>query len=161
VKLFSWALSLALFSLAGSPAAAASEEVVFRGEAVCLDEAGDPAAAGADCPDEPAGGWALRSADGTLHRLSSDDSRVVMLTDERVRSRELQITAWRDGAGVLAIVHLRSVVDGKLHDPHYYCEVCAIRAYTPGLCWCCRAPFEFREPELEGEAALPAPKAED
>jgi hypothetical protein len=150
---------LLLPSLAGCPASAASaasEEVVIRGEAVCLDAADAPMAKGAACPDQPAGGWALRTGDGTLHALSSDDSRVVMLSDERVRSRELQITAWRDDRGVLAIVHLRTVVDGRLHDPHYYCAVCSIRAHTPGLCWCCRAPFEFREPPLEGEAAIPA-----
>jgi hypothetical protein len=90
---------LLLPSLAGCPASAASaasDEVVIRGEAVCLDAADAPMAKGAACPDQPAGGWALRTADGTLHGLSSDDSRVAMLSDERVRSRELQITAWRD-----------------------------------------------------------------
>jgi len=130
--------------------AAAADEIVIRGRAVCLDESGQLEAAGSDCPDQPTRGWAIETPDGTLHRLSPDDERVAMLGDPRVRSRELEITAWRYEGGRLAIVHLYSVIDGRRHDPHYYCPVCAIRANTPGLCWCCRRPFEFREP-LVGE----------
>lgn len=142
--------------LAATPRlAAGADEVVLRGEAVCLDESGAASAAGADCPGEPAGGWALRTSDGELHRLSDTDPRVAILVDERVRSKELQITAWRDEDGGLAIVHLRTVIDGKLHDPHYWCPVCSIRSNAPGPCWCCRAPFQFRDPPLEGEAADP------
>ena len=139
------ALAVALPSLASD-----KKEVVLRGHVVCLDDAREPLASGKDCPDDPPGGWAIRTKDRTLHRLSSldEDERVVMLTDLRVRSRELQIEAWQDGEGRLAIVRLRSVIDGRLHDPHFYCDVCSIRAHTPGLCWCCRAPFEFREPPV-------------
>ena len=129
-------------------AAPAEKEIVFRGHATCLDDSREPYASGRDCPDEPSGGWAIRSEDGTLHRLSPRDKRVVMLSDVRVRSRPLHVEAWQAN-GELAIVHLYSVVDGRLHEPHYYCRTCAIRDYTPGLCSCCRAPYEFREPALE------------
>ena len=134
--------------------AAGPEEVVLRGRAVCLDAAGAPAAEGRDCEDEPPGGWALRDPTATLHRLSSEDQRVAMLSDGRVRSRDLEVVAWRYEDGRLAIVHLYSLIDGRRHDPHYYCSVCAIRANTPGLCWCCQAPFEFREPPVEGSSPL-------
>lgn len=145
-------IAVALGLLSAGSGLTAPEEVVLRGRAVCLDDGGEPSGTGAECPDEPPGGWALRGEAGALHPLSADDALVAMLTDERVRSRELQVTAWREDGG-LALVHLRTVIDGRLHDPHYYCDVCAIRAHTPGLCWCCRAPFEFREPPLDADAA--------
>jgi hypothetical protein len=151
------ACTLLLGGVTARPSLAAqdSREVALRGHPVCLDEAGTPLATGAACPDEPAGGWALRTGDGVLHRLSPTDPRVVMLTDKRVRSRELQITAWQDEDGELAIVHLYSVIDGQLHEPYYYCETCSIRSYTPGPCWCCQKPFEFREPPVDGEVVEP------
>lgn len=137
--------SLFAAALAAS-AAAASERVVLRGVAVCLDGEGTVAAVGEACPDEPEGGWALRTSDGVLHALEPDDPRIAMLNDTRVRSRELQVTAWRDGSGRLAVVHLRTIVGDALHDPHYFCDVCQIRAHARGPCWCCQAPFAFREP---------------
>jgi hypothetical protein len=155
LALLGLALSLLAQGLAGAP-----QELVLRGEAACLDDQGVRVGTGAECPDEPLGGWAIRTADGSLHPLSDDDPRVVILSDERVRSRELQVTAWRGADGALAIVHLRTIVDGRLRDPHYYCPVCSIRSSAPGPCWCCRAPFEFREPALEGAAGEPAPRPE-
>ena len=143
-------VALPLTLAAASPSYGSEKrEVRFRGDVVCLDEGGEPAATGKECPDDPVGGWAIRTGEGTLHRLSPGDKRVAMLTDVRVRSRELQIEAWQDADGELAIVHLYSVIDGQAHQPHYYCDVCAIKSYTPGLCWCCQEEFEFREPPAE------------
>ena len=142
------ALTLALAG-ASSSNGAEKREVQFRGEVVCLDEGGGPSATGKECPDNPAGGWAIRTGQGTLYRLSSRDKRVAMLTDVRVRSRELEIEAWQDADGGLAIVHLYSVIDGRSHQPHYYCDVCAIKSYAPGLCWCCQEEFEVREPAVQ------------
>jgi hypothetical protein len=145
---------LALIALGSAPLLAeAPDEIVSRGVAVCLDAAGTKQAVGGDCPDAPEGGWAIESREGALHRLSPDDTRVAILGDARVRSRDLEVTLWRYADGRLAIVRLRSLIDGRRHDPHYYCPVCAIRASAPGPCWCCQAPFEFREPPLEGPAA--------
>jgi hypothetical protein len=136
--------------------AAPPEQVLIRGRAACLDDAGERRAVGAKCDDHPSGGWAIESEGGVLHRLSPGDSRVAMLGDVRVRSHELQIVAWHYDDGHLAIVHLYTVIDGKLHDPYYYCPICAIRAHAPGPCWCCGRPLELRDPPLEGGSA-PAP----
>ena len=131
---------------ASLPLAAGPEEVSIRGRAVCLDEAPPEGWSGQDCPDQPSGGWAIASEDGTLHRLSPEDERVAVLGDPRVRSHLLEIVAWRYEGERLAIVHLYTIIDGRRHDPHYYCPVCAIRSNTPGRCWCCQRPFEFRDP---------------
>ena len=34
---------------------------------------------------------------------------------------------------------------GQLYDVYYWCEVCSIRGFDPGLCACCQAPVELRE----------------
>jgi hypothetical protein len=85
--------------------------------------------------------------------LSATDERTGILQDPRVRSKPLEIALWEDGSGELAIVHLYTLIDGRRHAPHYYCELCAIRANAPGPCWCCQAPFELREPLVEDESA--------
>lgn len=152
---------MAFALLCGASPVATSEErevVVLRGHAVCLDASQQPTAAGKDCPDEPAGGWAMRTREGGLHRLSPGDKRVAMLADPRVRSRELHIEAWRDSSGRLAIVHLYSIIDGKLHEPYYYCRTCAIKDYRPGLCSCCQTEYEFRERALPDAGSPTAPR---
>jgi hypothetical protein len=142
--------TFASFAAGARAPAAPPEQVVIRGRAACLDDAGERRAVGAKCDDHPSGGWAIESEGGVLRRLSPGDSRVAMLGDVRVRSQELQIVAWRYDDGHLAIVHLYTVIDGKLHDPYYYCPICAIRAHAPGPCWCCGRPLELRDPPLEG-----------
>jgi hypothetical protein len=62
-----------------------------------------------------------------------------------VRERELQITARLREGNQLETIKVQSVKDGKLYDIYYFCDICSIRAYTPGLCPCCRNELEFRE----------------
>ena len=33
---------------------------------------------------------------------------------------------------------LRVYHDGKRHTISYWCDLCSIRTYTPGVCWCCQ-----------------------
>jgi rubrerythrin len=68
-----------------------------------------------------------------------------MFTDSRVRQRDLQVTARLRVGDHLEIIKVQSIKDGKLYDIIYFCEVCNIRAYAPGLCPCCRNELEFRE----------------
>ena len=59
--------------------------------------------------------------------------------------RRFQITARLHSGDQLEIIKVQSVKEGKLYDIHYYCDVCSITAYVPGLCPCCRNELEFRE----------------
>jgi hypothetical protein len=133
----------------GSPAVAASpdppprEAVELRGRAVCVDAAGHRQACGRD-PER----FALESADGALHPFAPEDVLAAIFKDARVRDRDLAIRARPRADGVLEIVKVYSVKQGKLHDVHYYCEVCAITAYAPGPCPCCRREMELRETPL-------------
>lgn len=117
---------------------------VIRGRAVCLDATGHEADSLLDC-NESGHRFGFASKDGRLYRLSPGDAMTEMFTDIRVRQRELQVTARLFTGDRLEIIKVQSIKEGKLYDIFYFCEVCNIRAYAPGLCPCCRNQLEFRE----------------
>ncbi|MCI0490387.1 MAG: hypothetical protein L0229_27655 [Blastocatellia bacterium] len=119
-----------------------TDRVVVRGRVVCLNEQGKPLTG--DCPDLPSA-FGLKSNDGKLYRFLTEDTATAIFTDARVRARELQITAVTRSQDRLEIIKIQSVKEGKLYDLYYFCEVCNIITYEPGLCMCCREETEFRE----------------
>jgi hypothetical protein len=121
-----------------------SAPVVLRGHVVCLDAAGKRSAASSAC-DGPGARFALSGSDEKLYAFSADDAATAMFTDLRVRRRELQITAQMAAHDQLEILLVQSIREGKLYDIYYFCELCNIRAYAPGLCPCCRNEMELRE----------------
>jgi hypothetical protein len=115
-------------------------QVVIRGRVVCSD------ASGAEGASDCAGGLIeVRAVDGKTFVVSSTDPMADMLSDSRVRSRDLQITAWVKSKNQVEVIKIQSVKQGKIYDLYYFCEVCNITAYAPGLCPCCRKDLEFRE----------------
>lgn len=118
--------------------------VVIRGRAVCLDEAGGQLDALAGC-DNQANRFGLVGKDARFYRFDPADPSTAVFTDERVRSRDLQITARLNSKNQLELIKVQSVQEGKLYDIYYFCEICNIRAYAPGPCPCCRNELEFRE----------------
>ncbi len=136
-------LTLPVLLLAASASWAGPEKVAIRGNAICLSAEGKPSSSEDDCTME--NGFVFQSHEGKEYRLSASDPRVEMLTDPRVRHQELEIEGWLKDSGDVEIVKLYSIKDGDRYDPHYFCATCNITAHTPGLCWCCRQPFEFRE----------------
>ncbi len=117
---------------------------VIRGRTVCLDAAGAAVESLFGCA-EATSRFAFASKDGRLYKFLPTDTMTAVFTDTQVRQRELQITARRHAGDQLEIIKVQSVKEGKLYDIFYYCEVCSITAYTPGLCPCCRNELEFRE----------------
>jgi hypothetical protein len=117
---------------------------VIRGRAVCLDAAGHEVGSLFGCPGTSSR-FGFASKDGRLYRFLPADTMTPVFTDTRVRQRELQITARLHAGDQLEIIKVQSVKEGKLYDIFYYCEVCSITAYIPGLCPCCRNELEFRE----------------
>lgn len=122
---------------------AAPQELTLRGRIQCLDEARNPAACTSDSRD-----FAFLAEEGTRYFLMREDDRTRMFHDERMRQRQLEVKAWLRDGGQIELIRVFTVHDGRLHDPHYYCSVCAIRTYAGGPCWCCQEEFEFREPAL-------------
>ncbi len=117
---------------------------VIRGRAVCLNAAGREVEALFGC-GETGSRFGFASKDGRLYKFLPTDAMTAVFTDARVRQRELQLTARLRDGDQLEIIKVQSVKEGKLYDIYYYCDVCSITAYTPGLCPCCRNELEFRE----------------
>jgi hypothetical protein len=135
------------FATAGarqSGAAGRPALVVLHGHVVCLDAGGKRLDSTSGC-DGAGVRYALLDGAGRLHEFSLDDPSAAVFTDPRVRQRELQVTAQPTAKGQLELIRVQSVREGKLYDLYYFCELCNIRAYAPGLCPCCRNEMEFRE----------------
>ena len=134
-----WASPIVDAPAPGQPAAA-SPTSDFRGRVVCLDPAGQRQSCGA-----AAGRCTLETGDGKLHPFLASDPLAAVFEDPRVRGQEVVVRARPRPDGALEIVKVYSVKQGKLHDVHYYCEICNITAYAPGLCPCCRREMELEE----------------
>jgi hypothetical protein len=85
----------------------------------------------------------LRTSDGKLVFLTGDDDTVGVLKDARLAGADFEVIGQSDGADQFKInpIHTRAMFvhkDGKRLVVTYWCDVCAIRTYTPGICWCCR-----------------------
>jgi hypothetical protein len=120
-----------------------AKQIVVTGHVECLDANGQPTPADKDCADLK--GLVLHGQDGRTHAFVSTDALGPMLADSRVRRRLLQITALQHPDGQLEALTVQSIKDGKLYDVYYFCQLCNITTYTPGLCPCCRQELEFRE----------------
>jgi hypothetical protein len=115
---------------------AQSAKVSVRGK---LTAAGD----GTPALDEPARGRVL---------LAGDPPTVGVLKDHRLAGSDFEaIGAFRDDR-VFQVdpIHLRAMFvhrnDRRLFVT-YWCDVCSIRFYTPGICWCCQqeSALDLRE----------------
>lgn len=146
---FLQAVLLAAFVLPGSAAQSVGgqgvnsvpvEEIVIRGRVVCVDAGGDVTG----CRSAEAR-FAIDGPDGKRYFFLPEDQKVQMFRDERVRDRLLEIKAWKRGADRIEIVKIYSVHEGKLFDIYFYCDLCKIRAFAGGPCWCCQQEFELRE----------------
>jgi len=144
-------LSVALLLLPlSSPAAAdpvqneASTLAVIRGRIICLDAAGRVIESPFGC-NESNHHFGLAGRDGKLYNFSPTDAMAAMFTDIRVQQRELQVSGRLSSGNHLEVIKVQSIKEGRLYDIFYFCEVCNIKAFAPGLCPCCRNDLEFRE----------------
>lgn len=96
---------------------------------------------------------ALEQAGGRRLFLSGDDDTIGVLNDKRLAGSDFQIVGEVQGDTVtIRPIHTASLFvhkDGKRLRVTYWCDVCAIRTYTPGICWCCREETELdlRDPD--------------
>jgi hypothetical protein len=107
-----------------------SKQMIVRGRVVSLDSPGV---------------YGFKSENGTSYSFLADDVMTGMFGDKRVRDRLLKITAQLHPDSRLEVIKVQSILNGKLNDLYYFCELCNITAYAPGPCPCCREELEFRE----------------
>jgi hypothetical protein len=86
---------------------------------------------------------ALQGGDGALTILDGDADTVGVLKDGRLAGTDFEVLGQQSEPGKFKIapIHTRALFaykNGRRWMVTYWCEVCAIRTYTPGICWCCR-----------------------
>ena len=82
-------------------------------------------------------------SEGRRIRLEGDEQTSGVLRDERLNDIDFEVIGHWDGTDKLKIlpIHKRALFvhkDGKRLYVTYWCDICAIRTYTPGVCWCCQ-----------------------
>ena len=76
--------------------------------------------------------------------LAGDTGTMLVLADQRLSGLDFELTGEPAGEpGVFRVgpLHLRSIIvhqNGKRLMVTYWCEVCSIRTFTPGVCMCCQ-----------------------
>lgn len=81
-------------------------------------------------------------------KLSGDEPTMGVLADDRLINADFEALGQRVDAGQFKIapIHTRSLFvhqQGKRLMVTYWCDVCYIRTYTPGKCWCCQKDTEL------------------
>lgn len=125
------------------------EPKVFAGKVVPLAEALDKF--GAKLDKDAASYWlALVADDGQVYPLIKDSGSRMFFMDKHLFNRPMRLTGRLFGeTKMLQVLSVRSVVNGKLHEPYYWCDVCKIKRFEPGACECCGAQREFREEPVD------------
>ena len=80
--------------------------------------------------------------------LAGDESTMGVLLDKRVRGLLFQLAGKLDDSVTFTVgpIHTKSMVVLKNNQKlfvTYWCDICSIRTYTPGICWCCQEETEL------------------
>jgi hypothetical protein len=90
----------------------------------------------------------IQTLDGRRIHLSGDVSTEGVIKDVRVVGDELELLGTFKSPGEFQIgpIYTKAMYvlkGGKRLFITYWCEVCSIRTYTPGKCWCCQENTEL------------------
>lgn len=90
----------------------------------------------------------LLTRDGRRIQLAGDASTMGVVKDVRVIGNDLEVIGTFNAPGEFEIgpIHTKSIYavkNGQRLFITYWCEVCSIRTYTPGRCWCCQEETEL------------------
>ena len=91
---------------------------------------------------------------GSVVTLTGDDETQKVLADERLEDADFEVAGHEAGQNSFRVepIHIPALFvyrGGKKLRVTYWCDVCYIRTYAPGLCWCCRKEtlLDPKEPE--------------
>ncbi|HUA58329.1 MAG TPA: hypothetical protein VML19_06220 [Verrucomicrobiae bacterium] len=98
----------------------------------------------------------LQTGDGKTVQLDGDEPTRKVLGDSRLNGFQVEAHGHFTDSGHFLIdpIHTHSFLvrkDGKLKLVTYWCDVCSIRAYTPGPCVCCQreTTLDLRDPDQQ------------
>ena len=134
----------ALFALA-QEAPADKKLQYFKGKVVPLADLLAKQGAKLDADAAPA--WlALVTDDNKIYPLVKDAGSRMFFKDAKLLHRPMRLTGKLiPGSQLLQVINVHSIVQGKLHDVYYWCDICTIRGYEFVICECCGGPMERRE----------------
>jgi hypothetical protein len=96
----------------------------------------------------------IQTADHQAIQVDGDDPTRKVLGDQRLNGFQVQAKGHFTAPGHFLIdpMHTRALLvrkDGSLKMITYWCDVCSIRAYTPGPCVCCQqeTTLDLRDPD--------------
>lgn len=86
---------------------------------------------------------ALEISGQKLIRLQGDQPTMGVLNDKRLAGMELEAIGHFNSPDVFEVdpIHTKALFvhkDGKKLSISYWCDVCYIRTYSPGICVCCQ-----------------------
>ena len=131
-----------------TPSPPKAEALTMAGEVVELASALKGLGVPAD-PASTAGQVVLRTKDGSIAPLLSDEASRALFLDERLRNRRVEVSARRyPGLPYLQVLTFKVEHEGRLRTPEYYCDICTIHVRYPQICPCCQGDMELRmQPE--------------
>src|SRR5262249_23160376 len=98
----------------------------------------------------------IETSDGQRIRLDGDNPTKKVLGDGRLNGFQVQARGHYTAPGQFTIdpIHTHGFTvnrDGHVKMVTYWCEVCSIRAYTPGPCVCCQqeTTLDLRDPDQD------------
>ncbi|HYP12540.1 MAG TPA: hypothetical protein VEQ63_01335 [Bryobacteraceae bacterium] len=91
----------------------------------------------------------LQAVGGPIVALTGDEDTVAVLKDQRLSGLEFEVRGKKEAPDRFTVdpIHTRAMFvhkDASRLMVTYWCDVCAIRTYRPGLCWCCRDETELQ-----------------
>jgi len=97
---------------------------------------------------------AIETAAHKLIWLDGDEPTRGVLNDKRLAGFDLEAKGHFTAPDKFLVdpIHTNAMFvhkDGKLKVITYWCDLCSIRTYTPGLCWCCQqeTTLDLRDPD--------------
>ena len=89
----------------------------------------------------------LQTSTGPV-KLTGDEPTLGVIRDPRVIGLEMEMVGEARGSRALEIgaIHkkaLYAIKSGQRLFVTYWCDICSIRTYTPGQCWCCQEQTEL------------------
>jgi hypothetical protein len=90
-----------------------------------------------------AGGWPALKTPKEVFLLDGDDPTQLVLHDQRLAGSDFEVVGQPRAPDRFAVdpIHTRSLFvyrGGKRLAVSYWCDICYIRTWSPGKCWCCQ-----------------------
>jgi hypothetical protein len=124
--------------------------------AACLAQGPPSATVRGTLLDRPGKPPAIRTADSHIVSLDGDEPTKGVLNDKRLAGFDLEAKGRFTAPDQFLVdpIHTKAMFvhkDGRVLVITYWCDVCSIRTYSPGPCWCCQKEtlLDLRDPEAD------------